>query len=51
MKRLVLVPENRLEEFKERLNKINKKAEKYGCQKIQILEESELYDYTEDEVN
>ena len=51
MKRLVLVPENRLEEFKERLAKINKKAEKYGCQKIQILEESELYDYTEDEVN
>ena len=51
MKRLVVVPEHRLEEFQERINEINKKAEKYGCQKIQILEESELYDYTEDEVS
>jgi hypothetical protein len=51
MKRLVVVPEHRLEEFQERISKINKKAEKYGCQKIQILEESELYNYTEDEVS
>ena len=51
MKKLVVVPEHRLEEFNERISKINKKAEKYGCQKIQILEESELYDYTEDEVS
>lgn len=50
MKRLVIVPEHRLEEFQERISKINKKAEKYGCQKIQILEESELYDYTEDRI-
>lgn len=50
MKRLVVIPEHRLEEFNERINKINKKAEKYGCQKIQILEESELYDYTEDRI-
>lgn len=50
MKRLVVVPEHRLGEFQERINKINRKAEKYGCQKIQILEESELYDYTEDRI-
>lgn len=50
MKRLVVVPEHRLGEFQERINKINRKAEKYGCQKVQILEESELYNYTEDRI-
>lgn len=48
MKRLVTIPQNNRNDFLKQIEKINTKAEKFGCEKVQIISESEVYEY-EDE--
>lgn len=48
MYRQVIVPESKIQNFFETIEKMNKKAEKFGCEKIQILKESELENFEEE---